>query len=55
MGAMDSETSAIPWQKRIDRGKLIIIALLAIALLWRVVFFLEMYASPYADNLTLDS
>jgi 4-amino-4-deoxy-L-arabinose transferase-like glycosyltransferase len=52
---MESETGETSAGKRIDRSTLIVLALLAVALLWRVVFFLEMYASPYADNLTLDS
>jgi len=55
MGAMDSETPETAQNRRIGRKTLIVVALLAVALLWRVVFFLEMYASPYADNLTLDS
>jgi len=55
MGEMDSTTSVPSKQPRLDTGQLIVFALLAVALLWRVVFFLEMYASPYADNLTLDS
>jgi 4-amino-4-deoxy-L-arabinose transferase-like glycosyltransferase len=55
MGAMDSEPPAFSQHRKIDRSTLIVIALLALALLWRVVFFFEMYASPYADNLTLDS
>ncbi|MCK5377344.1 MAG: hypothetical protein KAJ97_09695, partial [Acidobacteria bacterium] len=52
---MDSEPPTFSRHWRIDRATLIVIALLAAALLWRVVFFFEMYASPYADNLTLDS
>ena len=52
MGAMDSETQQ---NRRIDRQTLIIVALLAVALLWRLVFFFEMYASPYGNNLSLDS
>jgi len=52
---MDSETSTSLRHQRFDTGQLILIALLAVALLWRVVFFLEMYASPYADDLSLDS
>ena len=55
MGGMDSEPPTFSRHWRIDRATLIVIALLAAALLWRVVFFFEMYASPYADNLTLDS
>jgi len=55
MERMDSETSTSLRDRRFDTGQLIVVALLAVALLWRVVFFLEMYASPYADNLTLDS
>jgi 4-amino-4-deoxy-L-arabinose transferase-like glycosyltransferase len=34
---------------------LIVVALLVVALVWRLVYFLEMQASPYADSLTLDS
>jgi 4-amino-4-deoxy-L-arabinose transferase-like glycosyltransferase len=52
---MDSTAPAPSQLPRLDTGQLIVFALLAVALLWRVVFFLEMYASPYADNLTLDS
>ena len=52
---MDSEAGETSTGKRIDRSTLIVVALLAVALLWRVVFFLEMYASPYGDNLSLDS
>ena len=55
MGMMDSETSEIPRNRHIGKGQLVVIALLAVALLWRVVFFFEMYASPYGDSLTLDS
>jgi 4-amino-4-deoxy-L-arabinose transferase-like glycosyltransferase len=47
---MESEGSRA---RRVDT--LIVVVLLAVALLWRVVYFLEMEASPYADNLTLDS
>ncbi len=50
MGAMDSEGTG-----RGRRDTLIVVGLLAVALLWRVVFFVEMQASPYADHLTLDS
>lgn len=50
MGAMESEGSRA---KRVDA--LIVVALLAVALLWRVVYLVEMEASPYGDNLTLDS
>jgi 4-amino-4-deoxy-L-arabinose transferase-like glycosyltransferase len=50
MVAMDSERSA---PRRPD--KLIVIALLAVALVWRLVYFLEMEASPYGGTLTLDS
>ena len=52
---MDSATPAPSQQRRLDTGHLIVVALLAVALLWRLIFFLEMNASPYADNLTLDS
>jgi len=52
---MDSETDESPRNRRIDTRTLILIALLAVALLWRLVYFFEMYASPYGDNLTLDS
>ncbi|GAG26258.1 unnamed protein product, partial [marine sediment metagenome] len=55
MEAMDSQAPSKFRNQKIDSGKLVLIALLAVALLWRLVFFLEMYASPYADNLTLDS
>jgi 4-amino-4-deoxy-L-arabinose transferase-like glycosyltransferase len=55
MGEMDSDTPEAPPNGRIDRMKLIVFALLVVALLWRLIFFFEMYASPYADNLTLDS
>ena len=55
MGAMDSEAGETSTGKRIDRSTLIVVALLAVALLWRLVFFFEMYASPYGDNLSLDS
>ena len=55
METMDSEPPTFSRHWRIDRATLIVVGLLAIALLWRVVFFFEMYASPYADNLTLDS
>ena len=55
MGAMDSETPETAQNRRIGRKTLVVVALLAVALVWRLVFFLEMYASPYADNLTLDS
>jgi 4-amino-4-deoxy-L-arabinose transferase-like glycosyltransferase len=52
---MDPETGEAPPNRHIDTSSLIVVSLLAVALLWRVVFFLEMNASPYADNLTLDS
>ena len=55
MEAMDPESPASSRHLPIDTGQLIVVALLAAALLWRVVFFLEMYASPYAESLTLDS
>ena len=55
MGAMDSETGETPRDRHLDTTTLIVIGLLAVALVWRLVFFLEMYASPYGDNLTLDS
>jgi len=55
MGTMDSTTPAPSKQPRLDTERLIVVSLIAVALLWRVVFFLEMNASPYADNLTLDS
>ncbi len=55
MGAMDSEAGETSTGKRIDRSTLIVVALLAVALLWRLVFFFEMYASPYGNNLSLDS
>jgi 4-amino-4-deoxy-L-arabinose transferase-like glycosyltransferase len=52
---MDSTTPASSRQRRLDTGQLIVIALLAVALVWRLVYFFEMYASPYGDDLTLDS
>ena len=55
MERMDSKAAAFFRNQKIDSGKLILIALLAVALLWRLLFFLEMYASPYGDNLSLDS
>jgi len=55
METMDSEPPTFFRHRQIDRASLIVVALLAVALLWRLVYFLEMYASPYADNLTLDS
>jgi 4-amino-4-deoxy-L-arabinose transferase-like glycosyltransferase len=55
MGAMDSEAPAYFRNQKVDSGKLILIALLAVALLWRFVYFLEIYASPYGGSLTLDS
>jgi len=55
MEAMDSESPASSRNRQIKTEQLIVVALLAVALLWRLVFFLEMYGSPYADNLTLDS
>ena len=55
MVRMDSETNESPQRWPLNSKQLVFVALLAVALLWRVVFFLEMYASPYADNLTLDS
>ncbi len=55
MERMDSETSTSLRDRRFDKGQLIVVALLAVALLWRLVFFLEMNASPYGDNLSLDS
>ncbi len=54
MESMDSSSEPVH-QRRIDTATLIVIALLAVALLWRVVFFLEMYTSPYGDTLSLDS
>jgi 4-amino-4-deoxy-L-arabinose transferase-like glycosyltransferase len=50
MGAMDSEASG-----RRRRDALIVIGLLVVALVWRVVYVVEMQTSPYADHLTLDS
>jgi 4-amino-4-deoxy-L-arabinose transferase-like glycosyltransferase len=55
MEKMESETSDNSRNRQIKTGQLIVVALLAVALLWRLVYFLEMYASPYADSLTLDS
>ena len=55
METMVSESPPSSRPERLNTGQLVVVALLAVALLWRVVFFLEMYASPYADNLTLDS
>jgi 4-amino-4-deoxy-L-arabinose transferase-like glycosyltransferase len=55
MERMDSDTPETPQNRRINRKILIVVALLAVALLWRLVFFFEMYASPYGDNLSLDS
>lgn len=55
MGAMDSDSPSNSVRRRLDTGQLVVIALLAVALLWRLVYFFEMYASPYADDLTLDS
>ena len=53
MEAMDARPSVSSGRWRIDT--VIVIGLLAVALLWRIGYFLEMEASPYADNLTLDS
>jgi 4-amino-4-deoxy-L-arabinose transferase-like glycosyltransferase len=53
MEAMDARPSVSSSRWRIDT--VIVIGLLAVALLWRIGYFLEMEASPYADNLTLDS
>jgi 4-amino-4-deoxy-L-arabinose transferase-like glycosyltransferase len=53
MEAMDSELPVPPRGRRFDT--LILVALLAVAFLWRLVYFFEMQASPYADHLTLDS
>jgi 4-amino-4-deoxy-L-arabinose transferase-like glycosyltransferase len=53
METMDSEVPSDSGRRR--RDKLILVVLLAVALLWRLVYFLEMEASPYAGNLTLDS
>jgi 4-amino-4-deoxy-L-arabinose transferase-like glycosyltransferase len=50
---MDSEAPDNAGRRRRDR--FILVALLAVALVWRLVYFLEMQASPYADNLSLDS
>jgi 4-amino-4-deoxy-L-arabinose transferase-like glycosyltransferase len=50
---MDSEAPDNTGLRRRDR--LILVALLTVALVWRLVYFLEMEASPYAGNLTLDS
>jgi 4-amino-4-deoxy-L-arabinose transferase-like glycosyltransferase len=50
MVAMNSEGSG-----RTRRDRLIVIALLAVALVWRLVYFVEMEASPYGGTLTLDS
>jgi hypothetical protein len=47
MGAMDSETGETPRDRHLDTKTLIVIGLLAVALVWRLVYFLEMYASPY--------
>jgi 4-amino-4-deoxy-L-arabinose transferase-like glycosyltransferase len=54
METMDSSSEPMH-RRRIDNATLVVIALLAVALVWRVVFFLEMYASPYGNSLTLDS
>jgi 4-amino-4-deoxy-L-arabinose transferase-like glycosyltransferase len=54
MESMDSRSEPVH-RRRIDNTTLVVIALLAVALLWRLVFFLEMYASPYGNSLTLDS
>jgi len=55
MGLMESETRETPRNRHVDTNTLIVIGLLAVALLWRFVFFLEMEASPYGGSLTLDS
>jgi 4-amino-4-deoxy-L-arabinose transferase-like glycosyltransferase len=55
MEKMDSETRDLPPNRQINTGQLIVVALFVVALLWRLVYFFEMYASPYGDNLTLDS
>jgi 4-amino-4-deoxy-L-arabinose transferase-like glycosyltransferase len=54
MESMDLSSEPVH-RRRIDTTTLVVIALLAVALLWRLVFFLEMYASPYGNSLTLDS
>jgi 4-amino-4-deoxy-L-arabinose transferase-like glycosyltransferase len=54
METMDSSSERLH-QRRIEPATLVVIALLGAALLWRLVFFLEMYASPYGNTLTLDS
>jgi 4-amino-4-deoxy-L-arabinose transferase-like glycosyltransferase len=53
METMDSEAPSDSGRRR--RDKLILVVLLAVAFLWRLVYFLEMQAGPYAGNLTLDS
>ena len=53
MGTMDSEAPADSGRRRRDR--LILIALLSVAFVWRLGYFLEMEASPYRGSLTLDS
>jgi 4-amino-4-deoxy-L-arabinose transferase-like glycosyltransferase len=53
MVTMDSEAPADSTPRR--RARLILFALLAVALVWRLVYFVEMQASPYADSLSLDS
>lgn len=55
MERMDSEPAVIRLNRKVDRTTLIVAGLLAIAFLWRLGYFLEMYASPYGNNLTLDS
>jgi 4-amino-4-deoxy-L-arabinose transferase-like glycosyltransferase len=45
----------IEGSKRGRRDQLIVVVLLAVALVWRVVYFVEMEASPYGGNLGLDS
>ena len=51
MEPMDTQSPA----KSRRRERLIVIGLLAVALVWRLVYFVEMEASPYGGTLTLDS
>lgn len=50
----ENTSSFFSRRHRIDNATVIVVVLLAVAALWRLLFFFEMYASPYAYDLGLD-
>ena len=51
---MDANPDPPLLRRQIDTAGWVLVVILAVAALWRLVFFFEMYASPYAHDLGLD-